>query len=1266
MIQRTQTALDQVNALHAAIDALPDTKTVEVNIVYRQTGDIPATMKATQFIEQVVIPATDRVAGQIPGVDVTAQTNAVRADANALRDLSGATETVTRDNANLAAAADALAARIVNETLSAKDATAALKAVAYAQQTITAATADNTNILSGVIPLWARLRSHVTLFGGALNNTLPAFLATATGIHILTDGALEIAATAIPALIAFGAFAAGAAGTVKNLYTHEKDVYTVTQALGQEMYPFTGQLSALSDAVKPEVYVLFGEGLQIINRQTGIFSALAQGAGRVLDDLGARFTVAVTKGSGFGVFLKNSVGDLKGWGTLIGNIGGIIGSLIKDMPGYAEIFLSLADGITHIVESAVQAAGPIINLGLAMHGALLWGGLAVTAIMALRGPLTSLVTWVAVAGVKLEWLGAQFITTASEEGIFAASMDLLAGINPLIWVAGAVAGLVVLTVAMSNTKSQAQQFNDAMQKALSNSALTSLQATMNDSIAQTRARLDEAATAAEQYNQKTHATTVNLREVGRVSGNVQAGYQQLTQVTDQYRQGLDHLQQQQSNVNGFIKQLIPITGSAGNAWQALNSIGITSSDIISANKDQLTQYIVEVQAYNDALRAATDGTGRFAAAENALAFANGETNNQLGQIDQSMKQVTQAQTQLMGVITGGETAFATFELGQQTLTQNFGGVNKATAQTVAHLGSLKLSSTLAGAAMSGTSAASLTLSQSFYSQVNNAQNLVNALEMQGITTDNLTAVVGTAAKQLLLFAGNNSAARATVVDLINNALGPGTVSMQSLNTWVGNNSTTMAGFKAIVDKTTVSASELANTLAQDVNNMMAQSIADAYGGQKAFDTFAKLGLNGANIQSLQFVQSGQQVIQTLLAQSGNNVPKAERAFISYAENALGYTKNQAETLWSQLYSNLNPTIANTGNKASTAAGQVKTLGQALANLPTGKSVNVTVQGGGGEYISSTIGPGGQVTVRPVRFMSAGGVLPGYEPGHDSVLTMLSKGEGVLIPEAVKALGGAKGIETLNKSAQHLASGGIAGLPQQITDTATGVFGNANAIVLSQVMTKIVAQVKAKIAAQVAAAMVASANGASLGGNVVTWIQTAMKDTMAPASWLSYLLRLVSLESGGNPNAVNPISVYGEHASGLFQTLPSTYAQFATIPGGVFNPVADAVAAIRYIMAKYGSPANIPGLLSGHYVGYDSGGFLMPGLTLAYNGTGRPEMVNPPGGGGDVHVHMEVNGREIAKATFPQLEILGMQKASRNRGNANASQYWTPGTGRLGQ
>lgn len=114
---------------------------------------------------------------------------------------------------------------------------------------------------------------------------------------------------------------------------------------------------------------------------------------------------------------------------------------------------------------------------------------------------------------------------------------------------------------------------------------------------------------------------------------------------------------------------------------------------------------------------------------------------------------------------------------------------------------------------------------------------------------------------------------------------------------------------------------------------------------------------------------------------------------------------------------------------------------------------------------------------------------------------------------------------------------------------------------------------------------------AVGGNVTGWISAALAITGSPMSWLPKLLDITSRESGdpgklgtGNPSLMN--SGPGS-ASGLMQCMPDTFAEFA-LPGlgDIFNPIANAVAAIRYIKSRYGSPDNIytgPG-----YQGYENG------------------------------------------------------------------------------
>jgi hypothetical protein len=151
----------------------------------------------------------------------------------------------------------------------------------------------------------------------------------------------------------------------------------------------------------------------------------------------------------------------------------------------------------------------------------------------------------------------------------------------------------------------------------------------------------------------------------------------------------------------------------------------------------------------------------------------------------------------------------------------------------------------------------------------------------------------------------------------------------------------------------------------------------------------------------------------------------------------------------------------------------------------------------------------------------------------------------------------------------------------------------------------------------------------LGGSVTSWIVEALKLSGKPMSWLPALSRLVSLESGGNPRAVDPISVLGQHASGLWQMLPSTFYGYGG-RGSLFNPITEGVAALRYIASRYGSPFSIPGLFGGGYRGYAKGGWITEpvigmgvhsGIKYAFgeNAPAVPEYVGPAGhGSGDVY------------------------------------------------
>lgn len=521
--------------------------------------------------------------------------------------------------------------------------------------------------------------------------------------------------------------------------------------------------------------------------------------------------------------------------------------------------------------------------------------------------------------------------------------------------------------------------------------------------------------------------------------------------------------------------------------------------------------------------------------------------------------------------------------------------------------------------------------------------------------------------------------------------------------------------KGGLNLTTGQAQTLWNMFSQQNLDIMAKKAGGAEG------QFIALAMNGLNLTTSQAHQLWDMFVQQKLDEAGTKAGETRGQFERLA-GQLGLTKTAADKLWGSLH--------------QVAAGSPYAARLTMVGAGT-YTINTPV-------VSGSIGPNGNF----LPGGAAGGVLPGYAPGQDTVLAALSPGEGILVPEAVRAIGPAT-VLALNKahsggrrsSGMAFSGGGVLsgsvpassvyGTNPDAPQRMFNVFGDSLERSLALAMQK------AEIAAQSAigsggdivsyalsflgkipyvwggtslssagadcsgftgsvyrhfgynpprtseaqsawvkntsspeagglafyyspaggptpghVAIIQDANtvisqGGGMGptlmglhgmpltsmgippsgfssgsvpgvsGSVVSWITQALKDAGEPASWLPDLEILVSKESGGNPNAKN-----ASGATGLFQTMAGTYAEFATVPGGMTNPVSDAVAGIRYIASQYGAPWNIPGLVSGTYRGYDSGGWLPTGTSVAVNNTGRPEQVLAPGqsgGGGTLQI-----------------------------------------------
>lgn len=1002
---------------------------------------------------------------------------------------------------------------------------------------------------------WAFMSSRISLFGHALDAVLPPFLASISLWHLSIELAIEFGASLLGAAVALGTFAAAAVPTFKDIYSILQSTYTVNQAFGASIYPLTGGFQQMAQAVQPEVYVLFGEALYVVNQKTGAFTTLATAAGKVVDDLGARFTYAVTQGKGMNAFLAEAPKDLQGWGNVIGNIGGIIGNVFKVLPGYAAIILHALDDVTHAIELVTGSAlGEwLLKIGLVSHGALVYVGLLATAftflatraLSALPGLFLGIATGLDRIGVS--GAASTMLNTAAAVEKLAVSTAAVAGIGLLA------AGFGYLVFEALTAKSAVDDFFANLQQQAQGASILNLQSTLTTQLAIAQkdyaAATQQVTLAQQHYNQVSANQPLYLRQAAM-------GLQIAKNNAGDYAAGLQQIKDEQSIVNQHVQEAAGIFHGTANAWSALNAAGITSSQLLDTNRQHWEEAMIEAQAYDNTLRAVTQTTGRYGAAQNALNFVAGDSANALGQVDSAMTKVVQAQDQLINVVLGGQQSFLSYMSSLDTMNTDFGKAKFG---------------------IDGLSLSSRTLANDFYTTaIPAAQKLIDSLDMQNISTKDLTTVIATQAGELLKYAGNSDTARATVVALINNALGPGTVSLQSLNKWVGTNSTTLNGFKSIVDKTTISAGSLAGVLQNDLNAQFAQDILKSSGATKDMQNFTNALVNGGSNTS-RFHGARQQLITDL-------------------ENA--------------------------GFSAHDATGFVDGL-QRKIDAMHGKTVGVGVHASGSGQITAReniLGETQQV-IGNLLFVNKGGRIPGFGD-VDSVMAMLTPGEAVIPKWLVPILS-----PLLRKyGVPGFVSGGYVQDPQSIADFEGSmgsrfihqpwpVYGKAES-------SKFLNDLNAAAQKMAQAAAAAAGGGAGTpgpgGGDPTSNQMLAMRlapywaNGMEWADWRA----LWNQESGWNQYARNP----GSGAYGIPQALPPGKMGAAANPPQS-NPAAQISWGIGYIKGRYGDPIGA----WAHEVAfnwYDNGGWLMPGMNIAMNGTGRPERVSPPNGGFDV-VRMEI-------------------------------------------
>lgn len=657
--------------------------------------------------------------------------------------------------------------------------------------------ADTASKASQGYGVWGRaiavLSTKIPLFGGALTALhFPAWLAQASGVHILTEAVIEFVAIWGPATIALASFGGLAYKTVKYIYGQFVNMNTVTQATNQHFQGMKGTFQAFEKAVQPSVMQLFGDYLMLAGNNANHFSGVMQTVGRVLDDFGARITIALNSKT-TSKFLNQAASDINGLGLAFTQVGRIIGLLLKDVPGYAGMLLKLGTGALTMSADIVQALNPVIALFLKFHGAIFYIGLATTAILALGRGLAAaaiaknaglITSSLGVAGVsaanwardftgdnekvaasagrtgsKLERLGvvvgnmagglvaggiafgkylSSIAKAGSLSGAASASMaPLVAGLTKIPGIATAAeGGLVIFGTALKDIAWGPIGLVIGGIAALVGLTLVIAFSKGTDAATKFGAAMKRQIVASNIVNVQQNIASAIKATTAAMHQQVGTGETLQRMAADpRARAGQAYAAKELSTYNGQIRQYVSDSSTAairtGDLTRQFGSLGSVTEilSLAGVKQSDIVSANAKAWALDEQKIQATAHAYGFMSESGTAATAQLDTLNiSTGQVTKSLQALTGAESQWITLITGGDSAFTAYEQGFANLSGAIGNSSKNAPAVTVRLGKLTERFAAVGATMKGTSAASLAVRQAFDAQLSAGVTLFGNLQ----------------------------------------------------------------------------------------------------------------------------------------------------------------------------------------------------------------------------------------------------------------------------------------------------------------------------------------------------------------------------------------------------------------------------------------------------------------------------------------------------------------------------------------------------------
>lgn len=743
------------------------------------------------------------------------------------------------------------------------------------------ATAGSAGLLSGAMTANAASTANA---GAAAARTTRLFWLTGNAIHWIIAGSAELLAVLVPATVAAASWAFVWLQGATSVYQHMTALFGATEALGQsaghtfgEMLGLSGAFQRAQNAANPDVYQALGAALAVVKETSGGLAQTGLQAGRIFDTFLARlvydFSAAGHAGQTLSTILRNMIPDLVKIGQVGGNLGHFIASTAAQMPGLAEVLLSVLDGVTRLAAGVTDFTSKIhigswtlLTFVMGIEEFNRWGSLMVSMLgrMGLAtaqlsggmgsyflvgdrfigilkniyGIIPNLAFGIATLASRIPVFGAAVVgATEDIQAARAATIGWIAELTTLetLGIAIVAAGLGFLIYKLVTAKTAAQQFAASLQADVAKASNVQV----INVLAQSMSKLGQAAAdAAHMTQQQAVATGSGLGAAARYADAQQRG----ALVSAQYTAAQQQMGQQLAIVISHVGQLAATYGTTFlGAIELADQAGVKLNQTLTKQGWAIAQIQIAslVRGYQDMGQSA----GVVGRDMTALAIQSGLAGSK-------MTQLNQAWDQFMSNVTGGTGGLAGFETALK-------GMTGASATFAASLTSF-----------TGKGAADWTA----FDQVvgSTAPQMIDWLRTAGaegaLSGTQFSQAVRDMVAQMLPLASRSRAAASELGDLAQQAGGPATTSIRKLAEWADNGKTSVSGLAKIVDDATGKmgdmsgvAQQLGTVMQSDIITTMDQARIAATGMTKALQEYYTELIAGT-----EYTERGQQTYRQLI------------------------------------------------------------------------------------------------------------------------------------------------------------------------------------------------------------------------------------------------------------------------------------------------------------------------------------------------------------------------------------------------------------------